>query len=146
MAPQLARVAHEYGVTVVSSGGFDSLTTKHDMAQKLAEPSIVLHIGDHDPSGVHIFLNAAEDMTALGAQAEFVRLAVTPEQSRSYDLPTAPPKATDRRAFAGNETVQAEAISPPIMAEILRDAIEARMDMDEHRKALDWRSEIRRQS
>lgn len=42
-------------------------------------------------------------------------------------MPTAPPKPTDRRAFAG-ETVQAEAIPPDQLAAIVREAIEARQD------------------
>ena len=75
----------------------------------------MLHIGDHDPSGVSIFLAFLEDVEAftreLGGSAIFTRLAVTPQQIGEYRLPTAPPKATDRRAFAG-ETCQAEALPP----------------------------------
>ena len=52
---------------------------------------------------------------------------MTPEQIAAYDLPTAPPKPTDRRAFAG-QTCQAEALAPDVLARILRDAIEARID------------------
>jgi hypothetical protein len=47
------------------------------------------------------------------------------EQIGAWSLPTAPPKATDRRAFAG-ETLQAEAIPPDQLAAIVREAIEAR--------------------
>jgi hypothetical protein len=36
MAPQLARVAHPYGITVYSSGGFDSLTVKYEAAQRIS--------------------------------------------------------------------------------------------------------------
>ena len=42
-------------------------------------------------------------------------------------LPTAPPKATDRRAFEG-ETVQAEAIPPDVLSQLVAEAIEARQD------------------
>src|SRR5262245_14739609 len=55
MVPQLARVAHPFGVTVMSGGGFDSTTDRHNFAVALAGhdcPTEVLHIGDHDPSGV----------------------------------------------------------------------------------------------
>jgi len=55
------------------------------------------------------------------------RLAVTPVQAEHLALPTAPPKATDRRQFIG-DTVQCEAIAPDILADILRNAIEARRD------------------
>ncbi len=50
---------------------------------------------------------------------------MTPEQAEQLELPTAPPKATDKRRFAG-QTVQCEAIAPDVLAELLRDAIEAR--------------------
>src|SRR5262245_55171597 len=52
MVPQLARVANPYGITVMSSGGFDSVTEKHEFAVEAANderPTEVLHIGDHDP-------------------------------------------------------------------------------------------------
>jgi hypothetical protein len=63
----------------------------------------------------------------LGGEATFTRLAVTPDQIAAYDLPTAPPKPTDRRAFTG-QTCQAEALAPDVLAEILRSAIEARIN------------------
>lgn len=141
MAPMLARAANAYGVPVLSSGGFDSLTAKHDLARELArvtqdgQGAEVLHIGDLDPSGVHLFTALAEDVGAMcyGLDPEsapaFTRLAVTPGQAEAMDLPSAPPKATDRRAFTG-ETVQAEAIPPDVLSRMVRDAIEARQDAD----------------
>lgn len=134
MAPMLARVANRYGVPVLSSGGFDSLTAKHDLARELvgAGRAEVLHIGDHDPSGVHLFTALAEDVAAMvrgmgGAAPAFTRLAVTEAQIAALGLPTAPPKATDRRAFEG-ETVQAEAIPPDVLSRMVAEAIEARQD------------------
>ncbi len=138
MAPMLARVANPYGVPVLTSGGFDSLTAKHDLARELAaamdqgDPAEVLHLGDLDPSGVHLFSALAEDVAALcralcGAEPAFTRLAVTREQADRLGLPTAPAKSTDRRRFTG-ETVQCEAIDPATLADLLREAIEARRD------------------
>lgn len=143
MAPQLERVAEPYGITVMSSGGFDSVTDKYKFASELAaddtRPTEVLHIGDHDPSGAHMFLALAEDVTAftraLGGEVDFTRLAVTPEQIAAYDLPTAPPKITDRRAFSG-QTCQAEALAPNDLAEILRDAIDERLNERAYKRAL----------
>jgi hypothetical protein len=83
MVPQLARVAHPFGVTVMSGGGFDSTTDRHNFAAALAghdRPTEVLHIGDHDPSGVSMFLAFLEDVEAftreLGGSAIFTRLGV----------------------------------------------------------------------
>jgi hypothetical protein len=133
MAPMLARTAASFGVPVLTSGGFDSLTAKHDLAQELAgasEAAEVLHIGDHDPSGVHLFSALEADVSAMvqaisGAVPIFTRLAVTPEQAELFDLPLAPPKKTDRRSFSG-QTVQAEALPPDVLADILREAIKCR--------------------
>jgi hypothetical protein len=151
MAPQLGRVATPYGVTVMSGGGFDSLTDKHKFAEELTEqdcPTEVLHVGDHDPSGVSMFLAFLEDIQAfareLGGQATFTRLAVTPQQIATYRLPTAPPKDTDRRAFRGR-TCQAEALAPDVLANILRTAIEARMDMNQYRRVLRREQAVRRE-
>jgi hypothetical protein len=96
-----------------------------------ARPTEVLDITDLDPSGAHMFLAAIEDIKAftreLGGEVTFTRLAVTREQIAQYDLPTAPPKATDKRAFRGR-TCQAEALAPDVLAGILRHAIEQRID------------------
>ncbi len=83
MAPMLARAADPYGVPVLSSGGFDSLTAKHALARELATcdapAAEVLHVGDLDPSGEHLFASLAEDVGAMaaalgGAAPRFSRL------------------------------------------------------------------------
>jgi hypothetical protein len=45
---------------------------------------------------------------------------------KTMNLPTAPPKATDRRQFKTSFTVQAEAIPPDVRTDILKRAIEER--------------------
>lgn len=141
MAPQLSRAGEPYSVPVYSSGGFDSVTVKHDMAQTFAAcPVKVLHIGDHDPSGVHVFGSLAADVTAfcksMDADVTFSRLAVLPEHIAQFNLATAPPKATDKRAFTGL-TVQAEALPPDTLAELVRAAIVAHIDPDAYAHALE---------
>jgi hypothetical protein len=151
MAPQLARETDPFGITVMSSGGFESLTEKHQFAAELARhdrPTEVLHIGDHDPSGVSMFVAYLEDVEAftrdLGGEATFTRLAVTPAQISEFGLPTSPPKPGDNRAFNG-ETCQAEALAPDALAAILRDAIEARIDRRALNRVLKREREVRRE-
>jgi hypothetical protein len=141
MVPQVARVVSGFGVAAYSSGGFDSLTAKHEAAQRIMHrsvPTLVLHIGDHDPSGLSVFDSAAEDVAAMVADSghdpdelvEFRRVAVTPEQIAAYNLPAAPPKATDRRGTWVGGTVQVEALSPAALADIVRQAVGAELDAD----------------
>lgn len=142
MLPQLYRVAEPFSVPVYSSGGFDSLTAKKRLAERICsvgKPSVILHLGDFDPSGVSMFDSVTEDVTAFVmadrlhgfVDVEFERVALTAEQVKAHSLPTAPAKATDSRskAWTGG-TCQLEALPPDVIAGILKTAIEARIDHD----------------
>jgi hypothetical protein len=106
MVPEVAAVANPYGVPVVGSGGFASTTAKHDAAVRIsvridtARPfASVLLIGDLDPSGESVMDSAAEDVEAFADELadvaiDFQRVAVTPEQVETFDLPTVHPAAT----------------------------------------------------
>lgn len=149
MVPQLARVTDPYDIEVISSGGFESLTEQHNFGRQAAEEGRLvefLDIGDHDASGTHRYLSLFENIDAfagrLGGEVKYSRLAVTPTQIVDLGLPTAPPKLSDRRAFSG-ETTQVEAIAPDVLADILRDAILARLDHDAYQRVLDREAEDR---
>jgi hypothetical protein len=153
MVPQLARAVGEYGVTVYSTGGFDSVTLKYEAAVRIAQrdvPTTVVHIGDLDRSGLSLVQAVAEDVEAFALAHDadglaFKRAALTTEQAEHLALPTAPPKATDKR-FAWTEdgildvrdeaawveehgTVQAEALPPDVLAAEVRQAVIAELDM-----------------
>lgn len=140
MLPQLCKVAEWYSVPVYSSGGFDSLTAKKRLADRICamgKRAAILHLGDFDPSGVSIFDSVAQDVSAFVmvdrphglVNVEFERVALTAEQVQKYDLPTAPAKASDTRSksWAGG-TCQLEALPPDGIAQILTDAIERHVD------------------
>lgn len=142
MAPQVAKVADPYCIPVYSSGGFHSVTVKYQAARRILNrwvtedrPTVVMHVGDHDPSGVAIFESAAEDITAMivdlgGEQtaADFNRIALTPDQIRQYELAESPAKKTDDRGDWEGGTAQLEALSPRELANELGAAIGARID------------------
>jgi hypothetical protein len=130
MVPQIEAVANPFGVRVIPGGGFSSTSARRRAARRLIEMVkagkrvVVLLIGDFDPSGGSIMDVLAEDVIAFGvAEAEFVRLAVTEEQARQYNLPSAPQKQTDKRGEHMAETWQAEALDPDVLAEIVRLAL-----------------------
>jgi hypothetical protein len=131
MVRQLRRPASPFGIHVVPSGGFDSVTDKHGIAKLLQaaeEPFEILHIGDLDRAGEDIFRVFAEDAgafcEALGVDAIFTRLALTEQQVDLYGLPAAPPEMT-----GGRLVVQAEALPPDILANLVDTAIRDRLDL-----------------
>lgn len=143
MIPQLYQVAQRFSIRCYSSSGFDSVTAKKQLADRICEtgkPAKILHLGDYDPSGEDIFTAAAEDVRAfvladrLNAMVdvEFIRVALTKEQVAAYRLPTSPPKKTDSRSkrWKGGKTCQLEALAPDQIAELLTAQIERIVDVD----------------
>jgi hypothetical protein len=143
MMPQIRLVSDDYSIPVYSCSGFDSLTAKYDLFEDIADAhtykgrrTVVLHLGDYDPSGESIFDAIAEDVHAFLSEAIphkrpeevalFERVALTEEMVESYSLPTAPPKSTDSRSrrWAGRATCQLEALPPDTLAGIIRSRIE----------------------
>lgn len=125
MLPQVARVALRYGAEVYSSSGTDSLTGKKQFADRIVasdRPVHLFHIGDLDPHGKYIYNALVDDVAAFiehdGGSFTFERLALTEEQIDKYKIPM----------FGDKQ--QAEALSPPILAEIVREACERLYDKD----------------
>ena len=156
MVPQLVEVAHDYGVPVYSGGGNPSITGKRAAAVRFAErpvPTTVLHIGDHDYAGWSIFRNLRYDIPAFmkrhdpSSSVEFVRLAALDDQID--ELPasvqtratgdTMPADATRYRDIK----VEAEAIPPDFMRDIVTSGIESRLSLKKYRKALKTEAQLR---
>jgi hypothetical protein len=148
MLPQLAKVANKYSIDVYSCSGFDSLPAKRMIVDRLVDnekSGVILHLGDFDPSGECMFQAVAEDVAAFleddrrdaRQRVRFERVALTPEQVRQFELPTAPAKKTDSRtkkwaeAHGSDESCQLEALPPDILAELLDEAIRAELDLDQ---------------
>lgn len=161
MAPMLAQMVRRYGVDVYSTGGFSSVTVTHSTAERIVErkqyedrETVFLHVGDYDPSGVSIFNAMAEDICAFvaeeadreGLDASGVgypgdtdvdgiftacRVALTRDQVRSFNLPTAPPKRSDTRSnnWSG-QTCQLEAMAPSDLDRVVTNAVLNYIDLD----------------
>jgi hypothetical protein len=148
MVPLLGRAVDDYRVEVASSSGFDSLTAKYDLADDVAKAfnwhgrqTVILHLGDMDPSGETIFDAISEDVYGFldvdvphkrpEDVAIFERVALTRELVQLYDLPTDPAKESSHSAgWGGRRACQLEALAPDVLARVLTSAIEYHMDLD----------------
>lgn len=148
MMPQLARVLKGFSVPVYSCSGFDSTTAKYDLARECMEThtyqgkdTVILHLGDYDPSGEAIFGSIRDDVHAFldddipfvepEEVAKFERVALSAQQVRDHNLPTSPPKRTDSRTrrWEGNETCQLEAVPPDELALLLAESVAMHFDL-----------------
>ena len=90
LSGMLDAVCRQYKVDLAVSGGFSSLTFRHDVCEQLScnEHSTVIYIGDYDPSGLAITDNWFDSLsTYVETEFDFARLAITEAQIREYDLP-----------------------------------------------------------
>ncbi len=166
MMPQLNRVCRRYSVPVYSCSGFDSLTAKYELAQACSRtftyegrPTVILHLGDLDPSGVSIYESMREDVLAFvsGDQphmdpedvAYFERVALSRGQVADHGLTTYPPKPKDKRAKpwirAGLRTCQLEALPPDTLATLLDGSIAMFLDRDKLEEDREAEAQERRQ-
>lgn len=146
MLPQLSRVCRLYSIPVYSCSGFDSLSVKYDLRRAIVEAknyegksTVILHLGDCDPSGASIFKDGmADDVLAFlegdfenlpfwdpKKVAIFQRVAMLPEQAERLGVPSAPPKQSDSRSkkWGDAPTYQLEALPPDVLADYLDTAI-----------------------
>ena len=124
----LKDTCEDLAVSLYPSGGFASLTLCYEAAMTMnyyGRPVVVLYIGDYDASGTMIDASIERELREhLEVDLEFRRLAVNESQIDTLGLPTRPPKPSEKRR-GPSRTVEAEAIAPSIMREIVRDAVES---------------------
>lgn len=155
MLPLVTRMAEPYSIKVSSSGGTDSVTTKHNLALRVAERAsagvntLVCHVGDFDPTGENIYLNMLRDVREMVFQLsgspdwfKLDRVALTAQQVEDENVITAPPKGKDKNlpAFLARHrdlievkgtteiAAQLEALTPTRLRELLQEAIERHID------------------
>jgi hypothetical protein len=140
LEPVLAPVADAYQADLYLPTGEPSDTMLHQMAKIGAQdgrPMVVLYFSDCDPSGWQMPISVGRKLQAFKAQLfpalDFkVRpVALTPDQVREYDLPSAPMKDTEKRAdkwqaamgVAQTEIDALASLRPDLLRQIARDAI-----------------------
>ena len=95
----------------------------------------VLHLGDHDPSGIDMSRDTRERgrMFSQGGLANFRRLALNMDQVDEYNPPPNPAKMSDSRFGAyvteyGDDCWELDALEPAVITELIETNIEDFVD------------------
>lgn len=97
---------------------------------------VVLHLGDHDPSGIDMTRdNEARLSMFAEMDVEVRRLALNMNQVEKYAPPPNPAKITDSRAEEyiqrfGRKSWELDALSPKVITSVLESEIKSYIDMD----------------
>ena len=142
----LRPVIHRYGVPFQVLHGFGSTTALNDLAEMSTDdprPLTILYAGDHDPSGRHMSdVDILGRVGRYGGRVSLVRLAVTPQQIKTHDLPTfaAAEKSKDARhgwfvATHGEVCCELDALDPNVLRSVVDRAIRRRIDAEAWERA-----------
>lgn len=134
-------VCTQYDVPYFSCRGYTSASEMWLAAQRLrvkgwdGKGTTILHLGDHDPSGIDMTRDIAERLALFGAPVDVVRIALTMDQVAQYDPPPNPAKFTDARYGGyveqfGEECWELDALEPTVLAALIAEHVEARLDRD----------------
>lgn len=144
IAGMLMNTTDTYSVALLPCRGQSGKRFVWDSAQsykRLGKPVICLYVGDFDPNGLDIGNSVRERLARYGApDVEFTRIAVQPAQIVSMGLPghglnpNIAEKTRDRFTAICDEhgipreAVEAEAMPPDVLRNLISDAIDARID------------------
>lgn len=143
----IGRAANKFDVPFFSCRGYTSQSEMWGAGQRMgqyiadgATSVVILHLGDHDPSGVDMTRDIDDRLTMFthgdGTTAPIIkRIALTMAQIKKYNPPPNPAKLTDCRAQGyikefGNESWELDALEPDVIAKLVETNIKNLMDED----------------
>jgi hypothetical protein len=134
IASTLLRVAHAWRVPVFPIRGQSSETYAYNAVQAWnpARLPVVLYIGDHDPAGLEIEQSLREKLIGFAAEVgiesvNWTRVGVTWDQVDDLGLPGGTPK----KQYGFPLAVEAEALPPRMLVDLVDEAISMYVDRDQ---------------
>lgn len=130
----LDRPCDEVDVRYFSCRGYTSASAMWRAAGRLkgyeenGQETVILHLGDHDPSGIDMTRDIQDRLALFGAQTEVKRIALTMDQVDQYGPPPNPAKLTDARATGyidlyGYQSWELDALDPVTIGGLVRDHV-----------------------
>jgi len=101
--------------------------------QKNREARYIIHLGDHDPSGIDMTRDIQERLEMFGADVYVKRVALTMNQVTTYNPPPNPAKITDSRCGKyidqyGEESWELDALEPQMLTKLITNEVTALRD------------------
>lgn len=140
----LQDLCYELDVPLLAARGYPSGTVLREFVERDVEEAadqgqriVLLHLGDHDPSGIDMSRDLEERIKLFSeeydAWIELDRLALNYDQITRLDPPPNPAKSTDSRFDSykkrfGTKSWELDAIAPTELVAIAREAIEKHID------------------
>ena len=143
LAGIVSQAASQLDCPWLSCRGYMSQSEMWSLAQRFishkrheGQEALIIHLGDHDPSGIDMTRDIKERMGLFtGRNVKVERIALNMNQIDQYNPPPNPAKLTDARAASyvtlyGDESWELDALSPEILTELIQTEIRQWCDVD----------------
>lgn len=137
----IANVCQRYDVDYFSCRGYTSQSELWGAAQRMiryqsaGQKPVIIHLGDHDPSGVDMTRDIRERLALFEADVEVRRIALNMDQIEEHQPPPNPAKLTDARATGyireyGRSSWELDALEPTLLDRLIEEEIWDCRDLD----------------
>lgn len=136
LAGVIGRACNKLDIDYFSCRGYTSQSEMYGAAKRFdryrggGQTPIVLHFGDHDPSGIDMTRDIRErlEMFLYQEEVEVDRLALNMDQVRKYKPPPNPAKITDSRSggyikMYGSSSWELDALEPSVLGDLIEKAV-----------------------
>lgn len=138
----VGRACGQLDLNYFSCRGYVSQSEMWEAAQRLiryqedGQTPVIIHLGDHDPSGIDMSRDIQERLAMFEAEPIFERVALNMDQVEQYGPPPNPAKITDSRANGyikrfGGESWELDALQPEVINQLITDTTRKYMDVEE---------------
>lgn len=145
LAGVLEGVCRKWDVPLLAARGYPSVSVLREFAlqdilpamRRQSQEVMILHLGDHDPSGIDMTRDLRERLGLFLGQhnlaLEIRRIALNMGQVTQYQPPPNPAKVTDSRfieyqARYGDESWELDALEPRVLASLVESNIKPIVD------------------
>lgn len=139
----LGRVCERFDVPLLAARGYPSATVLREFAvadmrraERAGQHCLILHLGDHDPSGIDMTRDLQERLSLFThSDVALRRIALNMEQVEAEQPPENPAKVTDSRftdyqSKFGDSSWELDALPPEFLDDLLSTNILRHIDTD----------------
>lgn len=121
----------------VSQSELHAAARRHRIYERNGQDVVVIHLGDHDPSGIDMTRDVQDRLELFGAHTEVKRIALNRDQIDLYNPPPNPAKLTDSRAGGylaayGGSSWELDALDPATLNDLITTTIDSYLDRDRY--------------
>lgn len=154
LAGVIEKTCNQLDILSFACRGYVSQSAMWQAAQRIRikegndKKTIILHFGDHDPSGMDMTRDIQDRLDLFGCSARIERIALNMDQIEKHQPPPNPIKPTDSRSGTygdeyGDDSWELDALEPKILDELIRDQIDIYTDSSLLKEAEELQEEER---